>query len=757
MRLARALDPSSPTLAAADAWCHYYARNIDGALDTVRSVPFADKQDAGACEIKAYCYLEKRTGQEALTWARRAVELSDSAASAVAALGCAQAAVGDRDGAKQTLAAMQARKPWVSPYLVALVQHALGEKSAYVTSLGRAEKEHDWWALWRNVEPRFAAIQIRTKDAVEPVRRYERALPWFAAAAVLVIAVAVLWIWFSPREEPFEQIRVAKLTTNGVANHAAISPDGKYVAYVSNEGGRPALWLRQVNASGSVRLPTPENADVARMMFSHDSLNLSFMAVPRRDPGHAVLYRLPVPGGTLHPVLRDVTGPASLSPDGTRIVILRGDPQARRDQLFVMNSDGTGERVLATRNYPERFSWPSTPMWSPDSQMILCGVESTDQKGFHVALAAIKVADGSTKLFDKPRWQFLEQANWTGDGRGFVAIGRDGETSFQQIWYVPYASGEPRKLTNDFSDYSGLTVTADSSAIVSVQMQTLTNVYVLNPRDPAHPLQITPGTGRYFDLSWAATGEILYSSDASGTADVWIMKGDGTLQRQLTSGAGRNYAPTASPSGDAVVYHSNRSGNWNLWQMHMDGSEAKQLTFGTKDSNWPRFTPDGQWVVYHHTGENGMFNVFKLPIGGGEPQQIADKLSMYPAVSPVASPDGVRIACWYSEDVIKPAWRLAVMSLNNGTPSKTFEMPATVYPDTVIRWTPDGRGITYIDNNGGAANLWTLPIDGGSPRQVTSFTWGQIYSFDWSRDGRLAYSRGLSTSDAVILRDVRAK
>jgi Tol biopolymer transport system component len=130
---------------------------------------------------------------------------------------------------------------------------------------------------------------------------------------------------------------------------------------------------------------------------------------------------------------------------------------------------------------------------------------------------------------------------------------------------------------------------------------------------------------------------------------------------------------------------------------------------------------------------------------------------MYPAVAPVTSPDGVHIACWYSEDVLKPKWRVVVLSINGGGPVTQFEMAPSVYPDTALRWTPDGRGITYIDNNGGAANLWVQPVDGGTPKQLTSFSWGQIYSFDWAHDGRLAYSRGLSTSDVVILRDVPRK
>ncbi len=49
-----------------------------------------------------------------------------------------------------------------------------------------------------------------------------------------------------------------------------------------------------------------------------------------------------------------------------------------------------------------------------------------------------------------------------------------------------------------------------------------------------------------------------------------------------------------------------------------------------------------------------------------------------------------------------------------------------------------------LSTTGGIGNVWLQPLDGAASRPLTHFPWGQIYSFDWSRDGRLAYSRGLS-------------
>jgi len=60
-----------------------------------------------------------------------------------------------------------------------------------------------------------------------------------------------------------------------------------------------------------------------------------------------------------------------------------------------------------------------------------------------------------------------------------------------------------------------------------------------------------------------------------------------------------------------------------------------------------------------------------------------------------------------------------------------------------------------VDNRGGAANIWSQPLDGTPSHPLTNFRAAQIFSFAWSPDGRLAYSRGLQAFDVVLISDVR--
>ena len=73
--------------------------------------------------------------------------------------------------------------------------------------------------------------------------------------------------------------------------------------------------------------------------------------------------------------------------------------------------------------------------------------------------------------------------------------------------------------------------------------------------------------------------------------------------------------------------------------------------------------------------------------------------------------------------------------------------------DTLLRWTADSKSLTYVDQKAGVENLWAQSIDGGPVKQVTNFSDSRIFAFDWSRDGALIATRGIITSDVVLITD----
>jgi Tol biopolymer transport system component len=162
---------------------------------------------------------------------------------------------------------------------------------------------------------------------------------------------------------------------------------------------------------------------------------------------------------------------------------------------------------------------------------------------------------------------------------------------------------------------------------------------------------------------------------------------------------------------------------------------------------WPCFSPDGRWVYYTSaTSSESWGPVWKVPLEGGEPVLVVDKLAGLPDVSP----DGKLLAYFYWDPLAKPVRGIAVAPAEGGEPVKRF---GVIYPAN-LRWTPDGRSLAYLDER--FVNVVAQPIDGGPPRQLTDFKFGDTLWFEWSRDGRtLALARGSLTSDAVLITDFR--
>jgi Tol biopolymer transport system component len=140
-----------------------------------------------------------------------------------------------------------------------------------------------------------------------------------------------------------------------------------------------------------------------------------------------------------------------------------------------------------------------------------------------------------------------------------------------------------------------------------------------------------------------------------------------------------------------------------------------------------------RWVVYSKWGaEKG---VWKVPMERANSVRLNDAEAGYPTISP----DGKTIAYSYEEPSANPPRGIAIMAFEGGPPMKRFDTPLWAR----FRWAANGRSLLYIKNEDGVGNIWSQPIAGGTPKQITHFNNEEIDSFDLSRDGkRLVMSRG---------------
>jgi Tol biopolymer transport system component len=153
-------------------------------------------------------------------------------------------------------------------------------------------------------------------------------------------------------------------------------------------------------------------------------------------------------------------------------------------------------------------------------------------------------------------------------------------------------------------------------------------------------------------------------------------------------------------------------------------------------------------VIYSRSTDDKV-TLWKAPLEGGAPVQLAEQNIRVSALSP----DGKLIA--YFERDEQRRGIIVVMPFEGGPAIKTFELPPTTNLQAGLRWTPDGRAVTYVNTRGGVSNIWGQPLSGGAPKQLTDFKTEQIRAFAWSRDGQLAVSRGVVNSDVVLISGFR--
>ena len=787
------LDPGSAATYVQQSFYQYLMRRPEGSQKATNEALRLDPNTFWALFAKATGQARLGQVEAAEASARLLLEVSDGNALAKATMAYTKIKAGQQDEAQLLLREMQtaAHNGYLSPFWMAWVQNELGDRDAAIKSVQDGIAQRDWWMLYFPYDPIFEELrsdarcqkllqqaglsEAQLAPATDATTMVELALPdvepkknkrWLIAgaalAALVLAAFGLYWTGFFQVDfryvktgvPTFQTTDTQKLTSSGNAVIATISPDGKYVAYVTEEGERQSLWLRQVSVASSVRLVVPANVEYRGLAFTPEGEFVRYVAMQKSD-NKSALYEVPTLGGSARQIKHDVDSPISIAPDGQHFAFVRQHSDEGGDHLFIANLDGTNERELAARKFPDHFSVSAAPTWSPDSQQVAVVVQTADANGFFMKVVAINVANNHESPLTTQRWMQIDQMNWLG-GNDLLFTAQDAESPFLQLWAI--TEGKARRLTNDMSDYKGLSLSSDLRSIVTVQRQTLINIWVApqatSKGGEARATQITTGAGRYFDLTWTHDNHILFASDSSGSADIWERHVANAEQRQLTAGASRNYGPAAAPDGSFVVFHSNRSGNWQIWRMNRDGSNQTALTSGHEESNWAQITPDGKWIVYEHFGAGTLTTLWKRQLDGGEPERLTKTLSMRPAVSP----DGKLIACWTKAETPNAPWQISLLSWPDGKVIKQFDVQQTdASGGSAIRWMPDGKSVVYIDFRPDVTSLWQQAISGGAPKKILESAQQVIYSFDISPDGQIAFSRGLRAHDVVLVNDTGKK
>jgi DNA-binding winged helix-turn-helix (wHTH) protein len=525
---------------------------------------------------------------------------------------------------------------------------------------------------------------------------------WIAVALLSSVVIAVLvsarWRYSWRSSEVTER----KLTTNSSENRvtsAAVSRDGKYLAYTDSTG----IYLKLIRTGETHPLPLPPNFPAHVDDWFQDG---SHLLVTRGElPDKLSLWSISLFGGSPR-LLADDGRAGSVSPDGSHIAFQRFD-YGREE--WVMRADGTDQLKVAA----DKSSWVGRPTWSPDGNRI---AYIRDRSTYNAREASVEVNEwrnsSAQTLFSDSR--LSPSVYWLPNGLLVYGIGDEENQQGAGLWTVsPQQAGK----------------SAGSSKSIT-------------PR----------GIGWINQLTGSADGKILTFTRENNVVSAYIgaLAPDGThllSNKRMTFDENKNEPFAWTPDSKAILFNSNRNRTSEIFRQATDEPLAENMMASAEQLQQPRVTPDGSEILFISTPKSATpdtpSSIVAIPISGGPPRVVLRDANIW------------NIQC------ASPPSALCLYSVSKGDTSETFRFDVktgkTSGPPQVDPWcnwslSPDGsqRAIVSCLKPDGVIRLRSVAT--GETQELAIKGWDPIDNIVWSANGKTLFATWQHQSETALLR-----
>jgi len=437
------------------------------------------------------------------------------------------------------------------------------------------------------------------------------------------------------------------------------------------------------------------------------------------------------------------------SPDGRYIAFLRNTEQG--NDVYLISALGGPEHKLT-----EAAAYDCTVSWSPDGELLAIADQIASKEPISISVVSLEDGTKRKATWPPPDSLGDVYPAFSPDGHTLAymrlasrqSTGLSGDIYIQAVAHDA-AKTAPRRLTFDNALLGGLDWAADGRSIVfSSRRSGSLRLWQVGLDGSLTQLQ-EPSDNAAFPSIARRGGRLAYRHDPVVFHGVDLISNESIFQlKPLDPAKSRTPArfcpsskldvsPQFSPDGARVVFSSNRSGSGELWLCRNDGSGAMQLTSLGGYSGSPQWSPDGKKVAFDHVAKGGHWEIMVASVEQALPLRVTSRISI--GWRPSWSKDGKWIY-FGAEDVNKTSQIWKVPS-QGGT-----ALQVTKLGGDEARESPDGKLLYYAKNS--SPGIWTMPVGGGEATPLLS----QASSGFWAVASYGIYFVGSSSSGAPAVK-----
>jgi Tol biopolymer transport system component/DNA-binding winged helix-turn-helix (wHTH) protein len=595
-----------------------------------------------------------------------------------------------------------------------------------------------------------------TAEAAPSSRWPQRILMLGGACLLLVAALAFINKLKRP-PAPVKQRTLTRLTfDDGLQFGPTWSPDGHYIAYSSDRGGKLDIWVQQVSGGDAVQV-TKEPGHNWQPDWSPDGKYIAY----RSERGDGGIYIVPALGGAgLERKIAAFGFHPRWSPDSSQILFdAQFVPLYSNHRFYVTRLDGSAPREILAEVIARRGLQPTSVVWHPDGKRVsLWAFAPDDSPNFWTV-----PLDGGVEIGSVLAPQVREEL-------GRIGVSHQAEFSHQRpaLGYGVFSwapSGNAIFFDQAFRGARNIwRMTIDSATLRGNAIERLT----AGP-GPDSGAAISPDGKR---IAFAAQSEHIVSMLFPFDPDTGQISGSGEA---VTSPGMTAFGESLSRDGTKLAFCAVRAGKWELWERSLTDRREEPVIADDDPRIYPQWSSDGRHLLYtrlrafseqilmwsaetrteepvtgtmdhaalvydlspddkellvsQDSGQNYREEVWRMSLGSApHAETSARKLisdAAYDIWQPHFSPNGR----WIVFEATRP--------LTEGVESTLYVMPSAGEQwiritdgkqwDDKPRWSPDGRTIYFVSRRGGFFNVWGIHFDpekgrpAGEPFRVSAF------------------------------------